>query len=74
MLRGHKDTVKSSQFCANASKILTASYDKSILLWDVATGASVKRFEKHSAFVSQAKASADGARSGDNSPLSLFTI
>ena len=62
VLRGHKDTIKSCQFCAGGSKILTASHDQTILLWDVTSGEAVNRYERHTAFANKAQANSDGTR------------
>jgi len=51
VLRGHKDAVNSCSFAFNDSKIVSASHDKTLRLWDTSTGAHLKVYKGHSSFV-----------------------
>ncbi len=45
ILDGHGQTVRSIAFSHDGKKILTASFDGTARLWDLATGAALKRFQ-----------------------------
>ena len=63
VFRGHTGPVQSCQFCDQDQKILTASFDKTIKLWDKDTGENVFEYEgEHSMYISQAKANFDTTR------------
>jgi WD40 repeat protein len=53
---------------SNRARVLSGSFDKTIKLWDAATGTLIRTFEGHSSEVSSVAFSADGARvlSGSN--------
>ncbi|XP_064640504.1 WD repeat-containing protein 88-like [Lineus longissimus] len=63
VLRGHEDAVKTCQFCFDDKKILSASYDKSIRLWDFETGALIHKYDSgHVQYVSGARMSPCNSR------------
>ncbi|XP_031442673.1 WD repeat-containing protein 88 [Clupea harengus] len=54
VLRGHTDTVSSCQLALNDQKLVTSSYDKTAILWDVESGEPLRVFERgHTAPVTQ---------------------
>jgi WD40 repeat protein len=78
VLRGHEGAVKTCQFCFDDKKILSASYDKTIRLWDFETGALIHKYDGgHMQYVSGAKMSPCNSRlvlyQGDTS-LSLCSF
>ena len=50
-LGGHLDTVSSVAFSPDGTKIASASFDKTVRLWDVKTGKVLHTFTGHSDFV-----------------------
>lgn len=59
---GHSAAVLSVQFSKDGQYILSSSADKTIKLWNVATGALIRTFSGHKAQVMQAVLSDDGAK------------
>ncbi|MDM0053922.1 WD40 repeat domain-containing protein, partial [Variovorax sp. J22R115] len=59
-LRGHEDVVISAQFSADGKTVLTASWDKTARLWDVASGQELRALRGHEGEVTSAQFSADG--------------
>nr|XP_026696028.1 WD repeat-containing protein 88-like [Ciona intestinalis] len=55
VLRGHNDGVTSCHFCINDSKIVTASRDGSVRLWNTELGATIQNIRVHSLPVTKAK-------------------
>ena len=60
MLRGHENTVLGAQFSADGKTVVTASWDKTARLWDVASGKELLVLRGHESSVSGAQFSADG--------------
>jgi len=58
-LRGHADVVTDVSFSADGSKLLSASWDNSAVLWDVATRAVLHRVASHTQ-ISHARLTPDG--------------
>ncbi|MBN8628250.1 MAG: protein kinase [Planctomycetes bacterium] len=50
-LVGHEDGALGAVYSRDGSKLLTCSYDRTARLWDVHTGAELKRFEGHNWWV-----------------------
>src|SRR5439155_18630196 len=44
-LKGHTETVYAIAFSPDGQQVATASFDKSVKLWESATGKAIKRFE-----------------------------
>jgi WD40 repeat protein len=61
LLRGHKDLVNSVAFSADGRLLVTAGRDHDVIVWDVASGEPVHRFEEaQSGSVADARFSPDG--------------
>ncbi len=58
-LEGHADGVTSVAFLHNFTQIASASYDKTIKIWDVNSGECLQTFEGHSKFASSVAISHD---------------
>ncbi|HEV3436031.1 MAG TPA: serine/threonine-protein kinase, partial [Gemmata sp.] len=61
-LKGHTDAVSSASFSADDSRIVTASADKTVKVWDAKTGTELFTLKGHTDAVSSASFSADGSR------------
>ena len=59
---GHEDVVNSAQFSPDGRRVVTASYDKTARLWDVASGKQIGAPMKHEDTVWSAQFSSDGQR------------
>ncbi|XP_007669689.1 WD repeat-containing protein 88 isoform X2 [Ornithorhynchus anatinus] len=63
ILKGHKHVVSSCHFCFEDNKIISSSFDRTVKLWDAATGVNINDFEeKHTAPISGCSLSADSKR------------
>jgi WD40 repeat protein/serine/threonine protein kinase len=62
ILTGHTDEVRSAVFSPDGSRIVTASYDRSARVWDVASGAQTLKLSGHSNRLRYAAFSPDGRR------------
>ncbi|WP_286619269.1 TIR domain-containing protein, partial [Variovorax sp. J22R115] len=60
VIRGHEGPVTSAQFSADGKTVLTASWDKTARLWDVASGKELRALRGHENVVTSAQFSADG--------------
>ncbi len=60
VLRGHDDVVFSLAFRPDGKQIASASFDKTVRMWDVATGKTARTFDGHSDFVYAVAFSPDG--------------
>lgn len=58
-LNGHAAGVEGVVFCASGRRFLSAADDKTARLWDVATGAEIRRFSGHKGVVSSLAISVD---------------
>jgi len=59
---GHSGGVTSVAFSPDGTRVLSGSGDKTIKLWDAATGALIRTFAGHSYRVSSVAFSTDGSR------------
>jgi WD40 repeat protein len=59
---GHSLRVASVAFSPDGAHVLSGSGDKTIKLWDAATGVLIRTFEGHSGAVHSVAFSPDGAR------------
>jgi hypothetical protein len=62
MLSGHADSVRSAAFSPDGTRIVTASNDKTVRIWDAATGNEILILRGHDGDVVSAAFSPDGAR------------
>src|SRR5205085_1208305 len=61
-LRGHSSLVGSVAFSSDGAKVLSGSQDKTVKLWDAATGELLRTLEGHLAEVRSVAFSRDGTR------------
>ena len=57
---GHKSTLKSANYSPNGQYIVTASSDKTAIIWDANTYEEIGKLEGHKSFVNSANYSPDG--------------
>ena len=67
-LRGHTGAVSSVQFRPDGLKVVSASHDHTVRIWDAVTGECEQTLEGHSSTVTSASFSPDGTKvaSGSN--------
>ncbi|KAI7760479.1 hypothetical protein LZL87_014299 [Fusarium oxysporum] len=61
-LEGHCDSVNSVAFSADGQRLASGSVDKTVKIWDAATGAYIQTLEGHAASVNSVTFSADSQR------------
>ena len=73
ILQGHTGVVSSASFSPDGSRIVTASEDKTALIWEAQTGKPLLTLQGHTGWVLSASFSPDGGRivtaSGDKTAL-----
>ncbi|TAE26595.1 MAG: choice-of-anchor D domain-containing protein [Candidatus Kapaibacterium sp.] len=62
LLDAHWGSILSAKFSPDGTKILTASADRTMRLWDAYTGVSLITYEGHTGLVADAAFNADGTR------------
>lgn len=60
MLKGHTDWVQSAAFSPNGKLVVSASYDRTVRLWDTRTGTALQTLKGHTDHVWLAAFSPDG--------------
>ena len=62
VLVGHSESVNALSFSPDGSRLASGSDDKTVRLWDGATGAPISTLEGHSDYVTSLSFSPDGSR------------
>jgi len=62
LLAGHTNSVKAVRFSPDGRRLFSASLDRSIRIWDVATGAAIAVLGEHPQYVADVAVSPDGGR------------
>ncbi|CAG8549567.1 13029_t:CDS:2, partial [Acaulospora colombiana] len=62
ILRGHSDDVRSVSFSPDGSKIISASDDTTMRIWDVTTGTALSTFNDSSSLISSVAFTPDGSK------------
>jgi WD40 repeat protein len=57
---GHSELVRSAAFSSDGRFIISGSFDKTLILWDTATGKELKTFKGHAGPITSVAFSADG--------------
>jgi WD40 repeat protein len=76
LLKGHTEAVYATAFSPDGKTVLTGSFDKTLKLWDAATGKELKTLEGHQNLVLCAAFSPDGqtiASGGADNTAKLWT-
>jgi len=76
-LSGHTDGIWAVAFSPDGQTVVTGSDDKTVRLWDVATGAEIRRFEGHTGLLNSAVFSPDGqsiVTTGKDSTARLWNV
>ncbi|MCI0464724.1 MAG: WD40 repeat domain-containing protein [Gemmataceae bacterium] len=76
-LEGHQGNVTSLAFAPDGRRLLTASADRTLRLWEVPGGSERKRFPAHSDWVRCVAFAADGRRAlscGDDDTIRLWDV
>jgi WD40 repeat protein len=60
MLEGQSDCLKAVAFSPDGKQLVSASDDKTVILWDAATGTALQTLTDHSSWVSAVDFSPDG--------------
>lgn len=77
VLKGHTDLVYAIAFSPDGKQLATGSFDKSVRLWDAATGKELKSFNGHQNYVLGVAFSPDGqtiASSAEDNTARLWTM
>ena len=61
VLTGHADPAYAAVYTPDGTKLVTGSFDKTLRLWDLATGKCLRTLEGHSVGVNAVALAADGA-------------
>lgn len=77
MFRGHTETVTSIAFSADGGMLASASYDRSVKLWDAETGAELRTLVGHANRVQTVVFSPDGhwlASAGTDRTIKIWPV
>jgi WD40 repeat protein len=77
VLEGHRDSVRAVAFSPDGQTVVSGSSDRTIRLWDTATGAEKQTFEGHESFVCAIAFTPDGqllASASDDETIRLWDM
>jgi WD40 repeat protein len=60
VFKGHQDRVEAALFLPGVTRVVTASWDKSAIIWDIATGLQVGKLLGHDDEIHSVALSPDG--------------
>src|SRR3984893_1814063 len=62
VIEGHSETIRSTSFSPDGTRIVSGSYDKTVRVWDAVTGGHLQTLEGHSDWITSVSFSPDGTR------------
>ena len=77
LLQGHQEVVYDSVFLPDGKSVVTASFDRTLKLWDLTTKQSVRTMEGHTGIILTVDVSPDGtliASAGSDNTIKLWDV
>ena len=77
LLQGHQEVVYDSMFLPDGNSVVTASFDRTLKLWDVASRQSVRTMEGHTGIILTVDVSPDGtliASAGSDNTIKFWDV
>ena len=77
LLKGHQEVVYDSVFLPDGKSVVTASFDRTLKLWDLATKQAVRTMEGHTGIILSVDVSPDGtliASAGSDNTIKLWDV